>query len=78
MEEERERSTRQRGVLNAEQLKVAQRKSRKFDESAATEWLRLKKANLSKPLTPEIDPVNHAQCRWDNWDYLSDLRQKKG
>jgi hypothetical protein len=71
--EDMSRSFRQRGVPNAEQLKNAQRKYKSFDESAATEWKRLKDIHQKKPLTPEHDAVHHAR-----WVHLCDLKSKKG
>jgi hypothetical protein len=68
-----ELSTRARGMPHAEHLKTAQKKYKSFDESAATEWQRLKQANSKKALTPENYAVEHAQ-----WIHISKLKQKKG
>ncbi len=71
--EETSRSVRHRGVANAEQLKIAQRKFKIFDDAAVTEWKRLKELNQKRLLTPEHDACSHAR-----WVHLSDLKNKKG
>ena len=71
--EEPSRSVRHRGVANAEQLKIAQRKFKFFDDAAVTEWKRLKELNQKRLLTPEHDACSHAR-----WVHLSDLKNKKG
>ena len=59
--EERERSSRPRGVPNAEKLKEAKAKYKTF-EAAKEEYKRLKDINAKKTLTPESNAVEHA--RW--------------
>jgi len=68
-----ERSTRVRGDPHSGHYKSAKAKYKKYDETAATEWLRLKSVNSKKPLTPELNAVEHAR-----WYHLCDLLQKKG
>jgi hypothetical protein len=68
-----ERSTRVRGDPHPVNLKSARLKYKIYDETAATEWLRLKSVNSKKPLTPELNAVEHAR-----WYHLCDLRQTKG
>jgi hypothetical protein len=69
----KERSTRVRGEPHAGNLKIARHKYRTYDDTAATEWLRLKTVNSRKPLTPELNAVEHAR-----WYHLCDIWQKKG
>jgi hypothetical protein len=57
-----ERTIRPRGAPQPEQLKASAKKYRSYDESAATEWQRLKLVNSRRALTPEVNAVEHA--RW--------------
>jgi len=67
------RSVRLRGILNAAELKAAQKTYKRFDAAAATEWQRLKEVNGKRALTPNQDACQHAR-----WVHLSDLKNKKG
>ena len=67
-----ERSTRVRGDPHPGNLRSARSKYKKYDETAAIEWLRLNAVNSRKQLTPELNAVEHAR-----WYHLCDLRQKK-
>jgi hypothetical protein len=67
-----ERSARARGAAHTDHLKTARQKYKSYDESAATDWQRLKQANSKKALTPKLNAVEHAQ-----WVHLSDIKQKK-
>jgi hypothetical protein len=68
-----ERTIRVRGEPHKDQLRVARAKFKIYDETADTEWLRLKSLNSKKQLTPELNAVEHAR-----WFHLCDIRQKKG